>query len=676
MNQINLARELPGRVLANIAGYLKEVTEEDKKSRQPWLDEVNELKPYLAFTFEKLNNGADINELVSEVTKYNFQTFDTTFATCIFKLWCQIRGEILPRLGPVGVDKNYYNNERYVEVANFVIEQMNGFLTKIDKGFYPDYDKFLFYLIFYGCVTRKVFHDGYLGRPVSRFISPEDFLVDNDCKSIEESNRLTHILHLTKREIILLERDGKFTNPKLKYIDEDNEGEESNTSSQVNLGVYSKKSMFEFQESHVYMDLKEFYTESLETGEVEINELPLPYIITRCVATNRIVSIVPNWHDDDPDKKRINCFVHYNLFPSFGIYNMGLSQLLGCNAIAQTKLQRMIIDSGVHQNFPGGLYSTGLESLNKSINMVPGTFTYLDTGNRPIGEVISPLPFQGASPVMLQMTEMLTSQMQQLSGTTDIVSPENQNAPVGTTLAALETNTRLQSTVLQTVHKSFSDELQLVYEHFNFPIDYYDIVELHHISPVSDPSIESTTSRIVKAETIMKIASSDPQIHNMHNVYARMYEALGVEDIGSILISQEEMQARAEAANNKPEPLDPGRVEMADIEQRAAEVESKERIASMKLEGDGYKQEMELLLQQEKLAAEEEKNKMKAELELEKLRAKEVEVEGKKELELLRIAHTDDKVKLEERIAQLEMENQILRGKDEQGAPEIVDGEL
>ena len=668
-NDINLATSLPNNVLSNISSYLKEAIEEDKKSRQPWLDEINAVKPYLGFTFEKINGLNGISELVSDIVKYNFQTFDSTLTSCVYKLWCLIRGQILPRLGPVGVDKNIHNNAEYVRVAEFVTNKLNSFLTKEDKGYYPDYDKFLFYLIFYGSVTRKTFNDPCLKRPISRFIVPEDFLVDNQCQSIEESNRLTHILHLSKREIILACREGRFIDPGLTYLDDGDKGDDKYNNvenSQIDLSVYSKKSSFEFQESHVYLDLKAFFTDEVKDGSISLSDLPSPYIITRCVATDKIVSIVNNWLPEDTERKRINCFVHYNLFPGFNLYSIGLAQLLGGNAMALTKIQRMIIDAAVHQNFPGGAYSSGAETVNTNINVVPGTFIPLDSGLHSLKDSLMPFPFQGASPVMIEISKMLTEQMQQLSGTTEItVSADMQNAPVGTTLAALEVNNRLQSTILQTIHKSFSDELQLLYEHFNFPIDYYDVLELSQIIPVSEPSIESTTQRIIKAETIMKLASSQPEMHNMYNVFHNLYESLGVDDVGKFLVSEEEMANKKaqemEASSSQPQPIDPAQVEMADIAQRTAEVESRERIEHLKLEGQGYKTQMELALQEQKIAYESEQNKIKNELEAEKLLIKEKEIELKKQLELLKIETQTMKDNFLEKISELEVENQILR---------------
>tara|TARA_R110000823_G_scaffold97215_1_gene211327 strand:- start:94 stop:864 length:771 start_codon:yes stop_codon:yes gene_type:complete len=53
--------------------------------------------------------------------------------------------------------------------------------------------------------------------------------------------------------------------------------------------------------------------------------------------------------------------------------------------------------------------------------------------------------------------------------------------------------------------------------------------------------------RVTLAQTQMQMASSNPQMHNMHEAYRRMYEALGVRDIDMLLPPPQQ-----------PQPEDPG----------------------------------------------------------------------------------------------------------------------
>jgi hypothetical protein len=55
------------------------------------------------------------------------------------------------------------------------------------------------------------------------------------------------------------------------------------------------------------------------------------------------------------------------------------------------------------------------------------------------------------------------------------------------------------------------------------------------------------SQRVTLAQTQLQLATSNPQMHNMHEAYKRMYEALGVRDIDMILPPMQQ-----------PKPEDPG----------------------------------------------------------------------------------------------------------------------
>ena len=381
----DISSSIPEKVLEKIASYLEEVTMEDIKSRQPWLDIINKTKPFLGFGLEEASNKINATINPSTVNNDQIKTFDTTFSTALLRLWALLRSELLPSTGPCGFKTDSNNTESYELQGEITKDALNEYLTIEDKGFYPDYDRFLLYLLLYGCVFRKVYYDSITKKPISRFIIPEDFLVDNNCSSILESNRLTHIRYLSKREILLNMQDGTFRSVELDYLKstnnivdtEENDLKEDDVNSGIDISAYSTLSRFKFYETHEYLDLNEFFDSGYE-WQLDNDSLPSPYVITRCGLTNKIVSIIPNWQEDDPTRTRINCFVHYNLFPGFDIYGLGLAQVLGSNAISLTCMQRMAIDAAIFQNFPGGVKVPGIKNQNNDITITPGQFITLD----------------------------------------------------------------------------------------------------------------------------------------------------------------------------------------------------------------------------------------------------------------------------------------------------------
>jgi hypothetical protein len=62
-----------------------------------------------------------------------------------------------------------------------------------------------------------------------------------------------------------------------------------------------------------------------------------------------------------------------------------------------------------------------------------------------------------------------------------------------------------------------------------------DFDERVDILPVADPNIFSMSQRVTLAQTQLQIAQSNPQLHNLHEAYRRVYEALGTKEIPQIL---------------------------------------------------------------------------------------------------------------------------------------------
>ena len=70
------------------------------------------------------------------------------------------------------------------------------------------------------------------------------------------------------------------------------------------------------------------------------------------------------------------------------------------------------------------------------------------------------------------------------------------------------------------------------------------------VIPVADPNIMSMTQRVTLANENLKIAMSNPMMHNLREAYRRVYEALGTQDIDQLLIPQERPVPKDPATEN------------------------------------------------------------------------------------------------------------------------------
>ncbi len=612
----NLAEDMDEASLKKLASYLANVTDEDITSRKDWIDSVEEVKKYLGFSLEDLKDMP---------FKQATRTFDTTFSTALIRFYASTRTELLPPTGPAGF-KLKGSNEQELELKGENIKDwINYYLTVVDQPYYADMERFLLYLGLYGSVFRKVYFDPILNRPISRFILPKDFVVNNDCASILESSRLTHIQHLTKRDIILNIKNGIYREDvELDYLKNTNisNSSESDKSAadDINLNIYTEHSTFPIYETHAYLNLEDYNDKSSNDDELTV---PLPYIVTWCKDSMEILSIRRNWEPEDELRNRTNYFIQYNYLPGFGIYGLGLAHLIGTNAVSLTKILRMLLDAGAFKNLPGGLRVKGMQNQQNDLMVGPGEFIEVDTGGLSLKDSIMPLPYSEPSQSLMNLMEIIATKTSQLASTSETVLAEsNPNQPVGTTLALLETSNRIQSAVLRGIHSSLSFELQLLYKMFketitaeefsingrNSFVTAEDFTDDLMITPVSDPSVESTTQRIMRAESVLKIASGAPQLHNMEEVYRKVYEALGVQDIDAIL--------NPPPTEEGPPPIDPNQLLMADIDQRTQETETKERIANLKAEVDIFRAQLEFEKNKLKLETETQLAELKAEIEL------------------------------------------------------------
>jgi len=126
----------------------------------------------------------------------------------------------------------------------------------------------------------------------------------------------------------------------------------------------------------------------------------------------------------------------------------------------------------------------------------------------------------------------------------------NQEMPVGTTVAMLERGMKVMSAIHKRLHYAQKTEFRLIasvirdYLPPNYPyqvtgadqnIKQADFDDRIDVIPVSDPNIFSMAQRVTLAQTQLQLAQSNPQMHNLHAAYKRMYQALEVQNIDEIL---------------------------------------------------------------------------------------------------------------------------------------------
>ena len=531
----NLAVDhLSDEALKKLVNYLIDLIEKDVEASKPWFDAINRVKKVLGF---------DVEDLAHAPFKHATRTYDTTLPNCLIRFYSFVRNEMLLAMGPAGYRINGIATDELEEKGEKVRDFLNYYLTEVDKPYYADFQRFILHLGFNGSGFKKVYQDPILKRPLARFIVAEDFLIDGSCTSILDSNRLTHVLHLSKREILLNQQSGEYRDVELSIFKSTTSEDKIELSKKEDFDneAYDRPSLFSIYECHAYLNLDEFEDGS---NDDDNETIPSPYIITFDPQSKEVLSIRRNWNESDPTRERLNYFVQYNYLPGFGVRGLGLAHLLGSNAISLTTLQRELIDAGQFKNLPAGFYDGALKSQDNDFTLGPGQFKPIKTGGSSLKEFIIPLPFGEPSSVLRELRLDLMNQTKELGSSMELGMLESkEDIPTGTMMAALEEKNRIQSAVLKSIHYSLTEELQMIDKLFRRGLteDFSEVVNGTEITsqdfadeieiiPVSDPSTNSTVQRIIKSQAVMQLALQDPEKHDMFEVFRMQYKAQGLDE--------------------------------------------------------------------------------------------------------------------------------------------------
>ena len=547
----NLAEEMPDRELGRIASDLLGAFDSNKSSRQEWEDTYKNGLDLLGFNHEERTSpfrGASgvTHPLLSEAaTQFQAQAFN----------------ELLPSSGPVRTVVLGKDTREKQDQAHRVKQFMNYYITNVMEDYTPDMDQMLFYLPLAGSTFKKIYYDGNLGRAVSKFVPAENLVVPYDTSDLDTCPNITQVVRMDLNDLRKKQVAGV-------YLDIDvipSQGEVTSVRSELDRIDGFEPNQIDYDctllECHVDLDL-DGYEDIGEDGEP--TGIKVPYIVTISQDNSEILSIRRNYEEDDEKKKKISYFVHYKFLPGFGFYGLGLIHTIGGLARSATSSLRQLIDAGTLSNLPAGFKARGLRIRDDDEPLQPGEFRDVDAPGGAIRDSLMPLPFKGPDQTLFNLLGFVVQAGQRFATITDMkVGDGDQSAAVGTTIAMLEQGSRVMSAVHKRLHYAMRLEFKILARVMSesLPQEYpysvagddasvmsTDFDGRVDVVPVSNPNVFSQAQRIALAQTKLQLATQAPEIHNMHEVYRDMYEALGVNDVDRLMQS---------LPDNEPRPTDP-----------------------------------------------------------------------------------------------------------------------
>jgi len=546
----NLAEAMDERTLKDMARELVDEYKKDKLSRKEWEEAYIKGLDLLGTRYQEVTkpfkgaSGVTHPLLAESVTQFQAQAYK----------------ELVPSDGPVRTQVIGLQTPQTEQQADRVKDYMNYLLMEEMEDYTTDMDQMLFYLPLSGSTFKKIYYDALLDRPVSKFVPAEDLVVPYFASDLKDSERITHVIKMTKNEVVKKQAAGFYRDIELTESDSEPDDVQKKLNQLEGIKRTGDDYLHTILEMHVDLNLDDY-----EDFDDRAKKIKIPYIVTIDEGSGEILSIYRNYRPNDITYSRIEYFVHYKFLPGLGFYGFGLTHMIGGLSLAATQSLRQLIDAGTLKNLPAGFKSRGIRVRDDDQPIQPGEFRDVDAPGGNIRDQFFNLPFTEPSVTLYNLLGFVVQAGQKFAAITDSnIGNDVQNRAVGTTVALMERGSRVMSGVHKRCYYAMRLEFKILARICGeslppeYPYDVYggprtikaqDFDNRVDILPVADPNIMSMSQRVTLAQTQLQIASSNPQMHNLHEAYRRVYEALGTKQIEAIL----------KPPPKQPEPLDPAK---------------------------------------------------------------------------------------------------------------------
>ncbi len=241
-----------------------------------------------------------------------------------------------------------------------------------------------------------------------------------------------------------------------------------------------------------------------------------------------------------------------------------------------------------------------------------------------IRKALMAMPYKEPSMVVFQLMQYLEGQIKTIAGAVEFEVGEGKtNIPVGTMMAMIEQQTQVMAAIHKRMHTAQKEELIALHQLFvEYPEDLDRFAGVSgrvwaetgqladmRIAPRSDPNIPAQTHRLMQSTALAMMAQQFGPLMNQPEVLKRLLMNIGIGDPQSLIsqtppagpppdpklaMHQADQAAKREqmAADMQKDQMD-GQLRLKELgiesQDRAADRDSRERIAGMKLHGEGLK---------------------------------------------------------------------------------------
>lgn len=511
MKSPNIAKDLDEDQLLKIGNTAFEGYEADLDSRSHWekfLEDWTKLALQVSETKTFPWNGA------ANVKYPLLATAALQFAARAYPSLVPSNGKIV-KCKVIGSDPTGEKTARARRISEHMSYQVMDEMDEWEE----EMDKLLLSLPIVGTCFKKTYWDAGKQRNCSQLILPKSLVVNYWAKTLEDAERKTEIIPMSKRKL----REKQLQEI---YLDIELEAPTAAAMAQDKVNVFNQKISEEDEttpyiilEQHTYLDLD-------EDGYAE------PYIVTLESNSKKILRIVPRFDENTVkvnqkgDIVGIDAIEYYTKYefipnPDGGFYGIGFGRLLGPINESVNTILNQLIDAGTLSNLQTGFIGKGLRIKMGDARFTPGEWKAVNATGDDLKKQILPLPVREPSQVLFNLLNMLVTAGKELASVAEIMTGKmpGQNTPATTTMATIEQGMKVFTAVYKRIFKSMTKEFRKLYklnaEYLN-PQEEIDVLDepiqqsdyigpANDIVPAADPQATTGEERKAKAEGLLQL---------------------------------------------------------------------------------------------------------------------------------------------------------------------------
>jgi chaperonin GroES len=492
-----------------------------------------------------------------------------------------LRPENLVSCGTIGKDKT---GEKKV-ICEAVSEAMNYQINHAMPDWRPDQERLYYTLPNVGTVFKKVVHDAVEEQCEATVINYPDFVVNQATKSMEKCRSFSHVLDMSKNDVEVRVRCGKWLELEMKGGEEQDGDQGSNEQQKVESAIDNQD---KFIEQQTYIDLddddyEEPYTVTYheKTGQVvrivarfdessiivkyDNQIMPLPEAMEKESLKEKqqfggdgILALLgikqPKVEEDDFELLKIVPFqnvVKYGFIPApDGTFlDYGYSHLLGAITQAINAGTNQLVDRATLNNIGGGFLSKEFRKEMGINRLRMGQYIKTDVPADKFANGIYTHPVQEPSQTLYAMVKDLLVRGAEFLAITDISGKINAQTAPTTALAIVQEAIIPTSALFKRVLDAQSREFKVLHRinSRTFSPELYQMILDEQRDPVADFSTKSLdvypTANAEMSNKMHRIQTVTLELEQMPNVLQAGGNPIAIlrnyfEVIGSTIIDE------------------------------------------------------------------------------------------------------------------------------------------